>query len=221
MRGNPEAGLDIGASATDRTRVIEVNEKPAAGQVLALEASSHEIIRILFGIDGATVKEADGNLHVYFHDGGVIVIKGATISQLCSNPVDPPASVDPDSVPNPESAQLVDLTGSGFRQLVPGPIGEASLTPTGALTDAELDKVWFRLAYEKTGATPDSQGDPDSHDTITGGAGADTINVSSGNDRLLYLSTGEVLDSIIGFDNNPAAAARTWSISMPCSTALG
>ena len=84
--GNPEAGVDIGAGASDRARVIEVNEKPAAGQVLALEASSQEIIRIPFGIDGATVKEADGNLYVYFHDGGVIVIEGATISQLCSNP---------------------------------------------------------------------------------------------------------------------------------------
>ena len=162
--GNPEAGVDIGAGASDRARVIEVNEKPAAGQVLALEASSQEIIRILFGIDGATVKEADGNLYVYFHDGGVIVIKGATISQLCSNIDAAPAPVDgPDSVPDPESAQLVDLTGSGFRQLIPGPIGEASLTPTGALTDAELDRVWFRLGYEKAGATPDFQGDPDSH----------------------------------------------------------
>ena len=66
-------------------------------------------------------------------------------------------------MPDPESAQLVDLTGSGFRQLIPGPIGEASLTPTGALTDAELDRVWFRLGYEKTGATPDFQRDPDSH----------------------------------------------------------
>ena len=144
--------------------MIEVNEKPAAGQVLALEASSQEIIRILFGIDGATVKEADGNLYDYFHDGGVIVIKGATTSQLCSNPVAAPAPVDgPDSVPDPENAQLVDLTGSGFRQLIPGPIGEASLTPTGPLTDAELDRVWFRLGYEKAGATPDFQGDPDSH----------------------------------------------------------
>ena len=59
------------------------------------------------------------------------------------------------------------------------------------------------------------------NDTITGGAGADTITVTGGNDRLLYLSTDDVLDTIIGFDNNPAAAARTWSISMPCSTALG
>ena len=42
------------------------------------------------------------------------------------------------------------------------------------------------------------------NDTITGGAGADTINVASGNDRLLYLSTADVLDTIIGFDNNPA-----------------
>ena len=86
--GNPEAGVEIGAGASDRPRVIEVNEKPAAGQVLVLEASPQEIIRIPFGIDGATVKEADGSLYVYFQDGGVIVIKGATISQLCSNPDD-------------------------------------------------------------------------------------------------------------------------------------
>jgi hypothetical protein len=46
--GNPEAGVDIGAGASDRPRVIEVNEKPAAGQVLVLEASSQENIRILF-----------------------------------------------------------------------------------------------------------------------------------------------------------------------------
>ena len=105
--GNPEAGAEIGAGAADRARVIEINEKPAAGQVLVLEASAQEIIRILFGTDGATVKEADGNLYVYFQDGGVIVIKGATISQLCSNPDAAPAPVDdPDSVPDPESAQL-------------------------------------------------------------------------------------------------------------------
>ena len=87
-------------------------------------------------------------------------------------------------------------------------MAEASLTPTGALTDAELDRVRFRLGYEKTGATPDFQADPDSHDTITGGAGADTITVTGGNDRLLYVSTGDVLDSIIGFDNNPAGGGQ-------------
>jgi Ca2+-binding RTX toxin-like protein len=40
------------------------------------------------------------------------------------------------------------------------------------------------------------------NDTITGGAGSDTISVASGNDRLLYLSTSDVLDTIIGFDQN-------------------
>ena len=46
------------------------------------------------------------------------------------------------------------------------------------------------------------------NDTITGGAGADTITVTGGSDRLLYLSTADVLDRIIGFDNNPAAGGQ-------------
>ena len=86
VRWSPDAGVEIGAGAANRARVIEVNEKPAAGQVLVLEASSQEIIRILFGIDGATVKEADGNLYVSFQDGGVIVIKGATIASCAQAP---------------------------------------------------------------------------------------------------------------------------------------
>ena len=46
------------------------------------------------------------------------------------------------------------------------------------------------------------------NDTITGGAGADTITVTGGNDRLRYLSTGDVLDRIIGFDNDPAGGGQ-------------
>ena len=35
-----------------------------------------------------------------------------------------------------------------------------------------------------------------------------TITVTGGNDRLRYLSTGDVLDRIIGFDNDPAGGGQ-------------
>jgi hypothetical protein len=156
--GNPAVGIEIGVGAADRLPVLEINEKPAAGQVIVLEASSQEIIRVLFDIEGAAVREANGNLYIYFRNGGVIIINGATIAQLCSIPdAALERSDDSASVPDPENALLVDLTGSGFRQLITDPIGEASLTPTGALSDVELDRVWSRPGYEKAGATPDFQ----------------------------------------------------------------
>jgi Ca2+-binding RTX toxin-like protein len=117
---------------------------------------------ISFDIDDAVVKEADGNLSIYFQDGSVIIISGATISQLCSSPDAPPAPIEASaSMPAPDNAQVVDLTGSGFRELIIGPIGGASLTPTGPLNDVELDRVWFRPGYEKPGATRDFQQSPD------------------------------------------------------------
>ena len=173
---DPAAGAEIGAGAADYQRVVEISEKPAPGQVVVFEASAHEILRILLDTAGVTVKEADGSLYIYFQDGGVIVINGATTSQLCSTP---DAAAEPTnhsaSVPDPESAQLLDLTGSGFRQVIPGPLGEPSLTPTGPLGDVALDRFWLDLGYANAAATmgfrggtnevgdniPDSDGDPD------------------------------------------------------------
>ncbi len=46
------------------------------------------------------------------------------------------------------------------------------------------------------------------NDTITGGAGADSISVNSGNDRLLYTSTLDAGDVITNFDNAGGIGAQ-------------
>jgi hypothetical protein len=51
---------------------------------------------------------------------------------------------------------------------------------------------------------PGAERDPFALHSPSESAGADTISIASGNDRLLYLSTDDVLDTIIGFDNNPS-----------------